>query len=133
MAYIFFRHAAPKAPGNPKRRSRETTLRGARQSSRLRSYMCGCAHPRDSQACFRFFFSIFSPVFQQLLFIFPDLNFLLSTIYFSREILLTNTLEKNLIQIISSIVLRICMMKLYSYPAFFYFWKFIICKYKFLV
>jgi len=72
----------------------------------------GCAHPRD---CFRLFFSIFFPVFQQLLFIFPNLNFLLSTIYFYREILLTKTLEKNLIQIISSIVLRICMMKLYSY------------------
>ena len=64
---------------------------------------------------FAFSFLFSSPVFQQLLFIFPDLNFLLSTIYFSREILLTNTLEKNLIQIISSIVLRICMMKLYSY------------------
>ena len=57
--------------------------------------------------------------FYYLLFLFSGFNFLLSTMYFSREILLTKTLEKNLLKIISSIVLRICMMNLYikSYPA----------------
>ena len=47
-----------------------------------------------TRLAFTFSFLFSSPVFQQLLFIFPDLNFLLSTIYFSREILLTKTLEK---------------------------------------
>jgi len=47
-----------------------------------------------ARLAFAFSFLFSSLVFQQLLFIFPDLNFLLSTIYFSREILLTKTLEK---------------------------------------
>ena len=52
--------------------------------------------PRDSQAIdlFSFSFLFSSPVFQHLLFLFSGFNFLLSTMYFSREILLTKTLEK---------------------------------------
>ena len=51
-------------------------------------------------------------MFQQLLFIFPDFNFFYFLLFIF-EIILTKTLEKNIIQIISSIVLRICMMNLY--------------------
>ena len=115
MAYIF---SAMRPQNLPQKHQEIQNGDRARQRFVARDSPAGhAAIPAvvPTQACFRFFFSIFSPVFQQLLFIFPDLNFLLSTIYFSREILLTNTLEKNLIQIISSIVLRICMMKLYSY------------------
>ena len=66
--------------GNPKRRSRATALSGARQSNRPRSYICGCAHPHNSQACFRFFFSIFFPCVPAIIIYFS--RFELFTFYY---------------------------------------------------